>query len=166
MEDYRAVERTFQTLVQVAGRAGREKNGNVVIQTYNPDHYAIIDSSKQDYDLFYNQEVALRKMLKYPPFCDIIMIRFVGKNLEEIQNLSKKVYTNLNQIIDKKNTFVYAPVSSPVDKIKNKYRWRIIVKCKLTSRVLDIINYGIEDENIKKCKETSIVVDINPNNMN
>ena len=76
MEDYRAVERTFQTLVQVAGRAGREENGNVVIQTYNPDHYAIIDSSKQDYDLFYNQEVALRKMLKYPPFCDIILISF------------------------------------------------------------------------------------------
>ena len=92
MEDYRAVERTFQTLVQVAGRAGREKNGNVVIQTYNPDHYAIIDSSKQDYDLFYNQEVALRKMLKYPPFCDIILISFSGKKLNQVKNISEYVY--------------------------------------------------------------------------
>ena len=92
MEDYRAVERTFQTLVQVAGRAGREKNGNVVIQTYNPDHYAIIDSSKQDYDLFYNQEVALRKMLKYPPFCDIIIIGFNSINEEEIKKVSKLTY--------------------------------------------------------------------------
>ena len=53
-----------------------------------------------------------------------------------------------------------------IDKIKNKYRWRIVLKCKLTSKILDIINYGLEDEKIKKCKDTSIVVDINPNTMN
>ena len=100
LEDYRAVERTFQTLVQVAGRAGREEKGNVIIQTYNPDHYAIIDSQKQDYDLFYNQEVSLRKMLKYPPFCDIIVVRFNGENIKEIQSVSKYVYDNLMKFKD------------------------------------------------------------------
>lgn len=91
------------------------------------------------------------------------MIRFVGKNLEEIQNLSKKVYTNLNEIIiDKKNTFVYAPVSSPVDKIKNKYRWRIILKGKLNSKLLNIL-YKAIDVQVKD--GTSITVDINPNSM-
>ncbi len=80
IDDYRAVERTFQTLVQVSGRAGREKDkGRVLIQTYNPDNYAIEFSKNQDYDLFYNAEIDLRKMLKYPPFCDIILIRFVRK---------------------------------------------------------------------------------------
>ena len=80
IDDYRAVERTFQTLVQVSGRAGREKDkGKVLIQTYNPDNYAIEFSKNQDYDLFYNAEIDLRKMLKYPPFCDIILIRFVRK---------------------------------------------------------------------------------------
>ena len=165
LDDYRAVEKTFQTLVQVAGRSGREEQGKVIIQTYNPDHYAIIDSQKQDYDLFYNQEIKLRKMLNYPPFCDIILIRFLGKNLQEIQKISNLVYKKILSVKEE-NINIYKPVASPIDKIKNKYRWRIIVKCKLTSRVLDIINYGIEDENIKKCKETSIVVDINPNNMN
>ena len=165
LDDYRAVEKTFQTLVQVAGRAGREENGNVIIQTYNPDHYAIIDSQKQNYDLFYNQEIQLRKMLNYPPFCDIIMIRFSGKNLQEIRKVSEIVYKKINTVRNE-SINIYKPVPSPIDKIKNKYRWRIIIKCKLTSNVLDIINFAIQDENIKKCKDTSIVVDINPNSMN
>ena len=164
LDDYRAVEKTFQTLVQVAGRSGREEKGKVVIQTYNPDHYAIIDSQKQDYDLFYNQEIELRKMLNYPPFCDIILIRFSGKDLQEIQKISDVVYKKIKSVKDE-NINIYKPVASPIDKIKNKYRWRIIVKCKLTSKILDIINYGIEDERIKKYKDTSIVVDINPNSM-
>lgn len=165
LEDYRAVERTFQTLVQVSGRAGREEKGKVIIQTYNPDHYAIIDSQKQDYDLFYNQEVNLRKMLNYPPFCDIIMVRFSGKNLSEIQKVSDLVYKNISAIKND-NFTIYKPVPSPIDKIKNKYRWRIIIKCKLTSRIIDTINFALSDERIKKCKDTSIVVDINPNTMN
>ena len=164
LEDYRAVERTFQTLVQVAGRAGREEKGNVIIQTYNPDHYAIIDSQKQDYDLFYNQEVSLRKMLKYPPFCDIIMIGFTGKDLNEIQKLSNLVYKKLKSVINDE-ILIYKPVPAPIDKIKNKYRWRIIVKCKVTSNVLNMVNYAIDDEKIKKSKETRVVVDINPNTM-
>lgn len=165
MEDYRAVERTFQTLVQVSGRAGREENGNVVIQTYNPDHYAIIDSQKQDYDLFYNQEIALRKMLNYPPFCDIILISFSGTNLKDIEKISNLVYKKIN-LVKTDNMNIYKPVPSPIDKIKNNYRWRIIIKCKVTSKVLDIINYAINDDIIKKSKETKVIVDINPNTMN
>lgn len=165
LDDYRAVERTFQTLVQVAGRAGREEPGNVIIQTYNPDHYAIIDSQKQDYDLFYNQEVNLRKMLNYPPFCDIIMISFIGNDLELIQKISNLVFKKIKSV-NLENIIIYKPVPSPIDKIKNKYRWRIIIKCKVTSKILDVINYAIEDEKIKKCKDTRIIVDINPNTMN
>ena len=164
LDDYRAVEKTFQTLVQVSGRSGREQKGKVIIQTYNPDHYAIIDSQKQDYDLFYNQEIELRKMLNYPPFCDIIMIRFSGENLEEIKKLSNIVYKKIKSI-NSETINIYKPVSSPIDRIKNKYRWRIIIKCKLNSKMLDIINYALEDEKIKKNKNISIIVDINPNSM-
>ncbi len=161
-EDYKAVEKTFQTLVQVAGRSGREEKGKVIIQTYNPDHYAIIDAKKQDYDLFYKTEIDLRKMLNYPPFCDIIVIRFNGENLKEIKNISNNVFQNLNALNKNNQFLVYNPVPSPVDKIKNKYRWRIILKCKLTSNMINIIEYSIK--NIKS-KDTSIIVDINPNNM-
>lgn len=165
MNDYRAVERTFQTLVQVAGRAGREENGNVIIQTYNPDHYAIVEAQKQDYDLFYNEEVSLRKMLNYPPFCDIILISFLGKNINDIKSISNLVYKKITSI-QNDNINIYKPVPSPIDKIQNNYRWRIIIKCKVTSKVLDIINYAINDERIKKNKEIKVVVDINPNTMN
>ena len=165
LDDYRAVEKTFQTLVQVAGRSGREEEGEVIIQTYNPDHYAIVDSQKQDYDLFYNQEVSLRKMLNYPPFCDIIIISFSGEDLIELQKICNLVYKKINSIKNE-NIIIYKPVPSPIDKIKNKFRWRIIIKCKISNRILDIINYGIEDERIKKCKNTRIIVDINPNTMN
>jgi primosomal protein N' (replication factor Y) len=89
IEDYRASERTFQTLVQVAGRAGREEPGRVIIQTYNPDNYAIIHSQSQNYEAFYNTEIHLRKMLKYPPFCDIILIRFQGTNIYELQKVAR-----------------------------------------------------------------------------
>ena len=89
MEDYRAPEKTFQTIVQVAGRSGREQPGRVIIQTYNPDHYAIIHSQAQDYQGFYKTEIHLRKILKYPPFCDIILIRFQGTNLQELINISR-----------------------------------------------------------------------------
>ena len=160
-EDYKAVEKTFQTLVQVAGRSGREEKGKVIIQTYNPDHYAIEYAKKQDYDLFYNAEIDLRKKLNYPPFCDIILIRFNGENLSEIKTIANKVYKKLNDI-NNNEFFVYKPVPSPIDRIKNKYRWRIILKCKLTSNIINIIQYSIENINLK---DTSIVVDINPNNM-
>lgn len=164
LEDYRAVEKTFQTLVQVSGRSGREQKGNVIIQTYNPDHYAIIDSQKQDYDLFYNQELSLRKMLKYPPFCDIIMISLNGSSLSEIQLVGKIIYSKIKSVNDDSIT-IFEPVPSPIDKIKNKLRWRILIKCKITNRVIDIVNYGITDERISKAKYTRVSVDINPNIM-
>ena len=164
IEDYRSTERTFQTLVQVSGRAGRERNGRVIIQTYNPDHYAIIDSQKQDYDLFYSQEIKLRKALNYPPFCDIIMISFLGANVNEIVKISNFVYKKLVSVKDSKLT-IYKPVSSPIDKIKNSYRWRIIIKGHVTSRVLDIIKFATTDEVITKAKDVKIIVDIDPNSM-
>ena len=162
-DDYKSVERGFQTLVQVAGRSGREKDCRVIIQTYNPDHYAIIDAQKQDYEIFYNQEIELRKMLNYPPFCDIIVVRFNGENVKEIQKVSKIVYDRINNL-NEESLFIYKPVPAPIDKIKNKYRWRMIIKCKLTSRVLDILKYAITFES-NTIKDTSIVIDINPNSM-
>lgn len=99
--------------------------------------------------------------MNYPPFCDIILIRFNGENLSEIKTIANKVYKKLNDI-NNNEFFVYKPVPSPIDRIKNKYRWRIILKCKLTSNIINIIQYSIENINLK---DTSIVVDINPNNM-
>ena len=163
IEDYKAVERTFQTLVQVAGRAGREEDkGRVIIQTYNPDHYAIEYSAKQDYDLFFKTEIDFRKKLKYPPFCDIIIMRFVGKNIDEIQRISKEIFTKLSGLVNPNTTYVYKPCPSPIDKLQGKYRYRIIIKGKVNSRLLNSI-YKAMDVEVKE--KTSITVDINPNSM-
>jgi primosomal protein N' (replication factor Y) len=162
--DYRAVERTFQTIVQVSGRAGREKEkGRVIIQTYNPDSYAIIDAKEQNYDKFFSEEIGLRKVLKYPPFCDIILVRFSGTDLNEIIKSSNIFYSNLKKYINGNNGIVYEPVPAPIDKIKNKFRWRVVIKGKVNGSMLDAINFAFKGtENIKN---TSITVDINPNNM-
>mgnify|MGYP005769685265 CR=1 FL=1 len=108
IDDFRGAERTFQTIVQAAGRAGREKeDGRVIIQTYNPDSYAITYAKDQDYYSFYNTEVNLRKVLKYPPFCDIILIRFSGVDINEIKKASNFLYKNLKKYIEnrKRNNF-------------------------------------------------------------
>ena len=167
IDDYRANERTFQILTQVAGRAGRENlPGNVIIQTYNPDNFAIETSQKQDYDLFYDTEIKLRDQLNYPPFCDIIVIGFVGKNETEVKNVSNYMYKILKSSLQKYGVNVFMPMPAPIDKIQNKYRWRIIAKGKVNDEINIIINKclkNIYDKN--NVKHTNIVVDINPNNM-
>ena len=133
IDDYRAHERTFQLLTQVAGRAGRGKDkGNVIIQTYNPDSMAIEYSKEQNYKKFFDTEIIIRKQLKYPPFCDIILIGFNSENESNVIKSARYVYTSIkNKIIeDKLPIILYKPVPAPVDKIKNKVRWRLIIKCK------------------------------------
>ena len=167
IDDYRANERTFQILTQVAGRAGREKlPGKVIIQTYNPDNFAIEYAKKQDYDLFYKTEINLRKQLNYPPFCDIIVVGFSGEDQNEIVNLSTIVQNMLKTNLEKYGIKVFMPMPAPIDKIKNKYRWRIIAKGNCTEETTIIINKCMQ--NIYESgigKKTNIIVDINPTNM-
>ena len=165
IEDYRANERTFQILTQVAGRAGREKlPGRVIIQTYNPDNFAIECSKKQNYDEFYETEIELRKQLKYPPFCDIISIGLTDTDNNKIKNVSERLYNNISRTIknEKMDFNIYKPLPCPIDKINNKYRWRIILKGKLNNKIIDIINKSIEQVN---SKTTRIIVDTNPTNL-
>ena len=144
------------------GRAGREQlEGNVVIQTYNPESFPIECAKEQDYLKFYEQEIKLRSVLKYPPFCDIIKLEVSGLNGNEVKKTITSIYENLLNRNDR-NLIIYSPMPSPVSKIKNKYRWRIIIKCRLGNTVINEINNAIK--NIKT--NASISVDVNPNNMN
>ena len=167
IDDYRANERTFQILTQVAGRAGREKlPGKVIVQTYNPDNFAIELAQKQDYDEFYKTEITLRKQLKYPPFCDIIVIGFSGTDQKEIINVSTYVHNLFKTNLEKYGINVYMPMPAPIDKIKNKYRWRIIAKGKVSEEATIVINKCLQkvyESGIGK--KTNIVVDVNPTSM-
>ena len=167
--DFRANERTFQLLTQVAGRAGRESlPGNVIIQTYNPDSLAIELASKQDYKGFYDVEIGLRKQLKYPPFCDIIVLGISGEDEQKVVKISKKLHKYLKDriITEKIGLLLYSPLPAPIDRVKNKYRWRIIIKCIYNEQINNLLQDALElgyDET--KNSDTRIIIDINPNNM-
>ena len=136
--DFRAEESTFQTLTQVAGRAGRgEEKGRVVVQTFNPENYAIEYAKIQNYDLFYKTEIKVRKALKYPPFCDIILIDVSSKDKLELVKLMKflHIYLKDRVIGEKFPLLLYSPVTAPIDKIKDRHRMRIIIKCIYDDRV-------------------------------
>ncbi len=169
IDDYRANERTFQILTQVAGRAGREKlEGKVIVQTYNPDNFAIECSRKQDYKTFYDTEIGLRKQLKYPPFCDIIVIGISGNNEQEVIKIAEKLHSYYKQrvINEKIGILLYKPLPAPIDKIKNNYRWRMIIKCLYGNQVNCLINDGLEKlYALNKSQDIRVVVDINPSNM-
>ena len=166
IDDYRANERTFQILTQVAGRAGREKDkGRVIIQTYTPDNFSILCAQEQNYLKFYETEVALRKQLNYPPFCDIILIAFNSMSEEEIKLVSSKVYEYLKIKLDDKKFQVLKPMPSPIDKIQNKYRWRIIIKGNVTEEANNVLNTCLKNFYELNYKNTRITIDVNPNNM-
>ena len=169
IDDYRANERTFQILTQVAGRAGRENlPGKVIIQTYNPQSFTIQCASKQNYEKFYETEIALRKQLKYPPFCDIILIGFNSYNENEIKNISNEMYYKIRNQIEEQNEKefkIFRPMPCPIDKIQNRYRWRIIIKGNMTKEMNKILNNSLKEVYQKNIKDTRITIDVNPNNM-
>jgi primosomal protein N' (replication factor Y) len=132
--DFRAGERTFQVLSQVAGRAGRgEQGGRVIVQTFYPEHYAIAAAKNYDYPNFFEQETELRRKLGYPPFCYLACIRFQGNHERKTAEMSRSVSHEMERIIRKwpkrgKEVQVLGPVEAPLSKLRGKYRWQIFVK--------------------------------------
>lgn len=171
MNDYRANEITFQILTQVAGRAGRgEDVGKVIIQTYNPDSFAIECVKSQNEEMFYNTEMRLRKQLKYPPFCDIIVIGVSSKDEQITMKVAQSLHKYLKDRVEKENIgiMLYKALPAPIDKIKNKYRWRILIKCKFGEDIIYLMNNTMEKaQTIKYCKnrDANISIDVNPTNM-
>ena len=170
IDDFKSSEITFQLLTQVAGRAGRGKNkGKVIIQTYNPDNFSVECSKKQDYNLFYNTEIMIRKQLKYPPFCDIIVIGITSKSNKEGMQITKKMHQYLKNRVLTENLgiILYQGMPAPIDKIKNKYRYRIIIKCKYNDDIIKLINDMLNEYNTEresKTGNTRLIVDLNPTN--
>lgn len=133
MSDFRASERAFQLITQAAGRAGRgELPGLVMIQAYNVDDYAIRFAAAQDYDSFYRQEITYRKMMQYPPFGSITAITLTGHQEQQVQRVSRDLASALRarkeEHQDYKAISLMDPARAPLYKIKNRYRWRLILK--------------------------------------
>lgn len=134
LPDFRSPERTFQLVTQVSGRAGRgEYKGEVILQTYNPDHYSILFSKKHDYLGFYETEIKLRKEFLYPPYVELVSILIYGENNNKVASTAREVYNLLVKELDwikDENImdFIIGPYPAPLEKIKNNYRWQILIK--------------------------------------
>lgn len=127
--DFRAAERTFQLLTQVSGRAGRgSQAGRVIVQTYDPEHYSIQLASRHDYIGFYKKEIELRKILKNPPFSDILYIVLTSESEELLINTCMKLGVEMQNIIDVKRVEMLGPTPCSISKIKKNYRWHIMLK--------------------------------------
>jgi primosomal protein N' (replication factor Y) (superfamily II helicase) len=173
--DYRSSERTFQLLTQVAGRSGRgDYAGEVVIQTYNPDHYAVSSALEQDFSKFARTEMELREVLFYPPYAKIVRVLFSHKNEEflaaemiKIKPLTGKIlqfYCNPAQAnkSDGKSQSVriLGPVPAPVHRINDRFRYHLIVKTTSVTELQHIVSYLIS--NMKISKSIKIDTDIDP----
>jgi primosomal protein N' (replication factor Y) len=128
--DFRSSEKTFQLLTQVSGRAGRhELSGEVIVQTYTPEHYSIQFASQQDYDLYYEREMQIRKLHHYPPFYYISLITVSHENLMKVVSVTEKITGYIRNSLSPE-AIVLGPVASPIPRIKNRYRYQCLIKYK------------------------------------
>lgn len=163
--DYRSIERTFQLITQVAGRAGRSSmQGRVILQTYSPRHYVYRFASNYDYKGFFKKEANLRKVTNFPPYARIVRILFTHEDEKVVAQDCKVCYNKVKEIKEQyPQDFVYLDVmKAPLNKIKNKFRYQILMRFKLDKA--DEIEKKIYDCMDEKCK-SSVFFEINPNNL-
>ena len=160
--DFRSSENTFSLLSQVAGRSGRsEKSGSVVIQTYNPDHYAIALTKYHDYLSFYKKEMSIRRQLKYPPYYYICNIRISGKDKDYILNEAIKIKNSFEKNFN--STIILGPSSSSLFKLNNIYRYNIILKYKKEDNLYLILSKVLD--HYKTNNRVKVDIDFNPSQM-
>lgn len=164
--DFRSAERTFQLVTQAAGRSGRgDKVGDVIIQTYSPDHYAVIAASNHDYKGFYNIEEILRRQIHYPPYSDLVQIILSAKTQDEAESAGFKVRdVILSYMGSNGSDSVLGPQAAPLVKAEGMYRYQILIKIDSKNReyywnVLKDIRRWIINE---KTKEWTVSIDVNP----
>ena len=127
--DYRAAERTFQLLTQAAGRAGRDaRHGDVIIQTYNPEHYSIVTAAGQDYETFYRQEMAYRRLMKYPPANVLFTVQLASKSEEALAEAADSLAAHITPQADEEKIQMIGPVDASVYKINDIYRKILYLK--------------------------------------
>ena len=157
--DFRSSENTFSLLSQVAGRSGRsEKTGEVIIQTFNPDHYAIQYTTTHDYLGFYTKEMSIRKTLKYPPYYYLCYIRLSGKDANYIAIEAAKIKRSLDRNLN--STIILGPTPCTIFKVNNIFRYGIILKYKKEENLRAILEKIID--HYKSNSKIKIDIDFNP----
>lgn len=157
LPNFRSSERTFQLLTQVAGRAGRgEKAGEVIIQSYLPNHYVIQKAASHDYEGFYEVEIEFRKTLGYPPFTQLIRLTFSHKNERKCREESHKIFTEFKKL-DPENDYEITLYPAFIPRLQNNYRWHILINGKEPTQLLKKILPHLSEE-IKE----NLKIDVDP----
>jgi primosomal protein N' (replication factor Y) len=159
--DFRAAERTFQLLTQVAGRAGRgHLPGIVIVQTINPDHYAVRFASLQDYAGFYAKELHFRRMMIYPPFSALANVLVRSEKQEEALRMSSELEMFLKP--PPENVRILGPAEAPVPRLKNEYRYQMLIKTSSRKTLNELLHGARRHALEKKWAATALVIDVDP----
>ncbi len=161
MPDFRAAERTFQLLTQVAGRAGRgELRGRVLVQTINPEHYAIRCAAAQDYAMFYEKEMQFRRAMRYPPFAALANVLVRSEKKEDALRMSAEMADLL--IPAPENIRVLGPAEAPVPRLKNEFRYQVLIKAANRKTLNETLQHLRKHALENKWGPTSLVIDVDP----
>ena len=170
LDDYRASERTFSLLTQVIGRAGRaDKEGLAVIQTMNPDSDVIRKACAQDYESFFAQEIRLRRLLVFPPFCDIVLLTLTSPDEKELQKACLRLTEELNNrtLTDFRDVPLqsFGPFEAPVYRVDNVYRMRVVIKCRLNKRARALFSSLLSAFSPGSRRNPVLSIDFNPTSL-
>lgn len=162
LPDFRAAEKTFQLLTQVGGRAGRHAPGEVVIQTYSPDHYSIHCAANHDYERFYQVELAYRRQTGYPPFYRLILITFAHTEVPVVVRTAENYASYLRPRLAA-TTLLLGPVASPIPRLKDRFRFQLMLKYRDEPNVAELlaqVNEHFADWN--KQHQVAVTIDVDP----
>lgn len=169
LDDYRAGERTFSLITQVVGRAGRgKKAGKAIIQTFNPEHPTLKLAAAQDYKSFYKNEIALRRALVFPPFCDIFLVSVTSRDANECKTVCERYRSELVKLMETNPTVklqIFGPFEAPVVMVKNNYRWRLVIKGRSNKVTRAVLNHALKPLTKYLSGRATISIDVNPNNL-
>ena len=163
LPDFRAAERTFQLLTQVAGRAGRgDRAGKVLIQTYHPYHYALRHASAQDYDGFYQEEIRHRLNHTYPPFVALASLLVHGSDFARVKSEALELRKELDRANNERAARILGPAPAPLARLKGEYRVQLIIKCRNRRELRRLIDDALKALGERKINLRSINVEIDP----
>jgi primosomal protein N' (replication factor Y) len=163
MPDFRAAERTFQLLTQVAGRAGRgDLPGRVIIQTYHPEHYSLLCAKAQDYEEFYQREISFRRSMHYPPFTALINICIHDKEFDRASLASTDLARELRQAVSDTSLRVLGPAPAPLARLKGEHRFQILIKARSRMRAREALDIAMDRVIALGHNARSISIEVDP----
>ncbi|MFP4378928.1 MAG: primosomal protein N' [Candidatus Sumerlaeia bacterium] len=168
MPDFRSAERTFAMLTQVAGRAGRMlRRGEVLIQSYIPHHYAIQRAIQHDTEGFWKQEMHIREMMGFPPYCRFLLVRMLADKEDQVRSSAQRLAAILREACARGNRFrpvkIYGPAPSPISRLRDKYRWQIVLSDTKPSRLRGLLELALDRLSKEKGhSRTQIILDMDP----